>query len=47
MGCNTENFVKALERVDAEYGSLEAYLEQVLGVTAADREVLKERYLKK
>ena len=47
MGCNTENFVKALERVDAEYGSLEAYLEQVLGVTAADREVLRERYLKK
>ena len=47
MGCNTENFVKALERVDAEYGSLEAYLEQVLGVTAADREVLRRRYLKK
>ena len=47
LGCNTENFVKALDRVDAEYGSLEAYLEKVLGVTAADREVLRERYLRR
>ena len=46
IGCSTENFLKALERVDAEYGSLEGYLEKALGVTEADREVLKTRYLK-
>lgn len=46
LGCNTENFVKALDRVDAEYGSIDAYLENVLGVTPQDREILKARYLK-
>lgn len=46
LGCNTENFVKALERIDAEYGSLDAYLEKVIGLNPEDREILKERYLK-
>lgn len=45
LGCNTENFVKALDRVDAEYGSMDNYLETVLGVSAAHREILRERYL--
>jgi len=46
MGVNTDNFVQALERIDREYGSLEAYLETVLGVTAEDRKLLQERYLR-
>lgn len=46
LGVNTDNFVQALERIDREYGSMEAYLEKVLGVSAEDREVLKERYLR-
>lgn len=46
IGCSTENFEKALDRVDAEYGSLEGYLEKALGVTAAEREVLRARYLR-
>ena len=45
LGCNTDNFVKVLDRIDAEYGSLESYLEKALGVSAADREVLRGRYL--
>ena len=46
LGCNTDNFVKALDRIDAEYGSLDSYLEKVLGVTPEDREILRARYLK-
>ena len=46
LGCNTDNFVKALDRIDSEYGSMDAYIEKVLGVTAEDREILKARYLK-
>lgn len=46
LGCNTDNFVKALDRIDAEYGSIDSYLENVLGVTSEDREILKARYLK-
>ena len=46
LGCNTDNFVKALDRIVAEYGSLDAYLEKVLGVTPEDREILRARYLK-
>ncbi len=45
LGCNTDNFVKVLDRIDAEYGSLDAYLEKALGVSAADRAVLRGRYL--
>lgn len=46
LGCNTENFVKALDRIDVEYGSMDSYLENALGLTPADREILKERYLR-
>lgn len=45
IGCSKENFTNALDRLYSEYGSMESYLEKVLGVTAADREVLKSRYL--
>lgn len=45
LGANTENFVKALDRIDREYGSMEEYLERALGFTASDREALKARFL--
>lgn len=45
LGCNTDNFVKALNRIDQEYGSLEAYLKGPMGLTDEDIQVLRERYL--
>lgn len=45
LGCNTDNFVKALDRIDREYGSLDAYLKGPIGLTDDDIRVLMERYL--
>lgn len=45
LGCNTENFIKALDRVDQEFGSLQAYLKGPIGLTDADIQTLRERYL--
>ena len=44
LGANTDNFIKALETVDAQYGSLEAYLKGPIGLTESDIAVLRERY---
>jgi len=45
LGCNTENFVKALDRIDREFGSLDAYLRGPIGLSDEDIRVLRERYL--
>ena len=45
LGCNTDNFVKALDRIDLEYGSLDAYLSGPMGLTEDDILTLRERYL--
>jgi protein-tyrosine phosphatase len=45
LGCNTDNFVKALDRIDEEYGSIEAYLKGPMGLTDGDILILRERYL--
>ena len=45
MGANTENFVKTLEQVDLQYGSVEAYLKGPIGLTDADIQTLRQRYL--
>lgn len=45
LGCNTDNFVKVLDRIDQEYGSLEAYLKGPMGLSDEDILTLKERYL--
>lgn len=45
IGANTENFISALDLIDAEYGSMDAYLRHVLGLTDADFETLRARYL--
>ncbi len=45
IGANTDNFIKALDLIDVEYGSMDAYLRIALGLTETDFETLKERYL--
>jgi len=45
IGANTDNFVKALELIDAQYGSMDAYLRGPLGLSEADLQVLREKYL--
>lgn len=45
MGCNTENFVKALDAVEEKYGSLEGYLKGPMELTDEDLSLLKSRYL--
>ena len=45
LGANTENFILALDEVDRQYGSLEGYLREVIGLTDRDIQVLRERYL--
>lgn len=47
LGCNTENFIKALDRIDETFGSLMAYLKGPIGLTDTDIETLRERYLAK
>ena len=46
IGVNVENFESTLDLIDARYGSLQAYLEQALGFSAADQENMKRKYLK-
>ena len=45
IGANTDNFVKALDLLDAQFGSMDAYLRDPLGLTDADIEILRTRYL--
>lgn len=45
LGCNTDNFIKALDTIDAQYGSMEAYLKGPIGLTDKDIMILRERYL--
>ncbi len=45
VGVSTENFSRTLDWIDAQYGSLQAYLEKALGFSAAEQKRLQERYL--
>ena len=45
LGANTDNFIKALESIDKEFGSMEAYLKGPIGLTDQDILTLRERYL--
>ena len=45
LGANTANLAGALDRIDSEYGSLEAFLKGPLGLSDADLATLRERYL--
>ena len=45
LGCNTDNFIQALDRIDREYGSLDAYLHGPMGLSDEDIRTLRARYL--
>ena len=45
MGVRAEYMQAALEAIEARYGSLDAYLEQALGVDKARRRAFEERHL--
>lgn len=45
IGANTENFIKTLDSIDAQYGSMEAYLKGPMGLTETDILTLRNRYL--
>ena len=47
LGANTENFIKVLDRIDREFGTMEAYLKGPIGLTDQDLLTLRERYLEK
>ena len=46
VGVSVENFEAALDLIDAQYGSLSAYLEKALGFSAVAQEELRGKYLK-
>ena len=45
LGANTDNFISALNEVERQYGSLEAYLKGPIGLTDEDFRILRNRYL--
>lgn len=45
IGANTDNFIRALDLINTEYGSIDVYLREVLDLTEADFRTLQERYL--
>lgn len=45
VGVSVENFESTLDLIDAQYGSLQNYLEQALGFTAAEQEQMRQKYL--
>lgn len=45
IGANTGNFVKTLDLIDAQYGSMQNYLKGPLSLTDTDIEILRNRYL--
>ncbi len=45
IGANTDNFIKALDLIDSEYGSMLNYIQGPLGLSDDDIQRLKERYL--
>lgn len=45
IGANTDNFIKALDLIDSEYGSMLNYIQGPLGLSDNDILRLKERYL--
>jgi len=46
VGVDVENFERTLDLIDSQYGSLQAYLEQALGFSAAEQERMRRKYLR-
>ena len=45
LGVGTQNFEDTLDKIDREYGSMMAYLHEMLVVSEEDMEILRERFL--
>ena len=45
IGANTENFIRTLDAIEQEYGSLKAYLLGPMNLTESDLPLLRNRYL--
>ena len=45
VGVNVNEFKAALDRIGSEYGGMQAYLRNQLGLSDTDIEALKEKYL--
>lgn len=45
IGVNTDNFVRTLDLIDSDYGSMDAYLENALGFSAEEQKALRDKYL--
>ena len=45
VGVSVENFEKTLDLIDAQYGSLQAYLEKALSFSVEEQEKMKQKYL--
>ena len=46
LGANTANFAKALDEIDARFGSMDAYLRGPIGLSTSEIQTLRERYLR-
>ena len=46
IGVNTDNFVKELDEIVEQYGSMDNYLKGPIGLTDEDIKTLRDRYLK-
>ena len=45
MGVSTRNFTNTLDLIDRQWGSLENYISELLGLGPQDFQTLRERYL--
>lgn len=45
LGANADNFIRALDAVDQQYGSMENYLRDRMGLSDTDFQILRDRYL--
>ena len=46
IGVSTENFTKALDLIETQYGSLQNYVTKALQFSEEEQELLKEKYLR-
>ena len=47
LGANTDNFIRALNAVDRQFGSMENYLKDRMGLSDTELQILRDRYLEK
>ena len=45
IGVSRENFESTLDMIDQQYGSLSQYIENQLGFTKEEKQLLRDKYL--